>query len=64
MTRSDLEAYIALNGYTQAQGRIGLDVYRDKPGRRAKRELTVSATQVHVYDLTKGRRRIESWSLT
>jgi hypothetical protein len=65
MTRGQLEAYIAANSFQRAQGRIGVDVYRDKPGRRATRELTVSADvgAVNLYDLKRGRRRVQSWSL-
>lgn len=64
MTRSALQSYIAANGYQPAQGRIGVEVYRDKAGRRATRELTVTAGGVFVYDLTKGRRLAQSWSLS
>lgn len=64
ISKNDLEAYIRANGFQPSQGRIGVDVYRDKPGRRAKRELTVSGGQVHLYDLTRGRKRVESWGLS
>jgi hypothetical protein len=64
ISRAELAAYIASQGFQPVQGRIGVEVYRDKPGRRAKYELTVTAGAAFVYDLTKGRRLSQSWSLS
>lgn len=63
ISRNDLDAYIRANGFQPAQGRIGVDVYRDKAGRRARYELTVTNDAAFVYDLTKGRRLSQAWSL-
>jgi hypothetical protein len=62
---AQVEQHIATRGYTPAQGRVGVTVWRTPGGKRAKFELTMSTvngvTWLHEYALTPSRRRIAGW---
>jgi hypothetical protein len=63
VTRAQLQAYLDAHGFKRAQDRIGIEVYRADQGKRSKLELTIAGAAVYVYDLKRGRKRIQEWSL-
>lgn len=64
ISRAELAAYIQANGFRRGQDRIGIEVYRAEQGKRSKLELAVASGSAHVYDLKRGRKRIQSWEIT
>jgi hypothetical protein len=63
ISRAELAVYIQTNNFRRGQDRIGIEVYRAEQGKRSKLELTIAAGSAHVYDLLKGRKRIQSWEI-
>lgn len=61
-TPNEITAYIQTNNFKRWQDRIGLQVYRDGTAKRAKHELTIGDSHMHLYELTNNRRKlVETW---
>ena len=58
MTRAEIQSYLDIHGFARWQDRIGLAVYRDHGGKRAKHELTVGAERAFMYSLKDNRRAL------
>lgn len=62
---AQVQQHIAVRGYTPAQGRVGVDVWRSPGGKRAKFELTMSTvhgvTWLNEYALEPRRVHMAKW---
>lgn len=61
ISKTDLDAFIDAQGYRKGQGRIGVEVYLS-PGKRPKRELTVTKGFAFVYSRSP-RRLLDKWEI-